>query len=57
MPTNNGPSLVTCDCRTLLKDVLIHDKKDRNHALDGEFIIVELYPLLDSDGVGNKRGG
>jgi len=44
MPSKNGVSFITCDQGSLSKGVLIKDVKDRNRALDGDFVFVELYP-------------
>ena len=40
-------------CGSILRGVVIKDKKDQNHALDRDFAFVELRPKEEEDG---KRG-
>ncbi|KAL7531929.1 hypothetical protein ACHAXR_008498 [Thalassiosira sp. AJA248-18] len=49
MPSKNGAAFVTCDRGSLLRDVVIKDEKDRNRALDGDYVFVELYPFLSGE--------
>ena len=42
MPAKNGAAFVTCDRGSLSKDILIINEFDRNRALDGDYVFVEL---------------
>jgi len=57
MPSRNGAAFVTCDRGSMGKDVLVKDEKDRNRALDGEYVFVELHPLMVGDEDGEEDGG
>jgi len=48
LPSKNGAAFVTCDRGSQLHDVLIKDEKDRNRALDGDVVFVELLPPISS---------
>ena len=47
-------AFVTCDRGSLTRDVVIHSEVDRNRALDGDFVFVEL--LDDDDDVNDISG-
>ncbi|KAL3816226.1 hypothetical protein ACHAXA_002172 [Cyclostephanos tholiformis] len=59
----NGMSFVTCDRGSSGvggRDVIVKNEKDRNRALDGDMVYVELYPaevVDDVDGGGGSPGG
>lgn len=45
LPTTDGAAFCTCDRGSLTKDVLIESPLERNRALDGDVVFVEILPL------------
>ena len=54
MPAKNGAAFVTCDRGSISKDILISNEMDRNRALDGDYVFVELLSEGD-DGVQDEK--
>jgi exoribonuclease R len=55
MPAKNGAAFVTCDRGSLSKDILILTEIDRNRALDGDYVFVELLSDEKLDGIGEEK--
>ena len=53
---NKANAFVTCDRGSLVRDVVIQNEVDRNRALDGDFVFVELV-FNDDDDDDNDEGG
>ena len=49
LPTRDGASFCSCDRGSQTHDVLIQGPLERNRALDGDQVFVELIPLLEDD--------
>ncbi|KAL7550644.1 hypothetical protein ACHAWF_016364 [Thalassiosira exigua] len=57
-PARNGAAFVACDRGSRRKDVVVADERDRNRALDGDLVFVELLPEEEGaggEGVGAER--
>jgi len=44
LPARNGPAFCTCDRGSQAKDVVLDSPLERNRALDGDTVFLELLP-------------
>ena len=57
LPARDGPAFCTCDRGSLAKDVVLDSPLERNRALDGDTVFVELLPSPPIPQDENKDGG
>ena len=54
LPIRDGAAFCTCDRGSQAKDVVLDGPLERNRALDGDTVFVEILPSREEDNSGNK---
>jgi len=54
LPVRDGPAFCTCDRGSQAKDVVLDGPLERNRALDGDTVFVELFPPSQGEGEESK---